>query len=250
MTKKIIIEHRDQGRSHGCLMFFAWAIVICVAITVLAYVGVIAAGVGLWFLIRYIWRQYVQQKPESGIVQRGLKMAPITRKILAAVPCVIVSLCLCGVVTSMGKHSQTNNVTDHAQEQATASDDQKVTSADNLNSTENNDNESSEQSSAPAFNPNSYYLKVEVTEPTAGQYKAIVSVYGSSDADFSTMRQCVMDAAAHYEMAEDADTIGAEFDSIIGTEGGSGITWADGGVITSAPNESENFYRADLYVKR
>ncbi len=64
------------------------------------------------------------------------------------------------------------------------------------------------------------------------------------------MRQAIIDAAAHYELVEDANTVGAEFDSLIGSEGGSGTTWDDGGIITSAPNGTEATYRADLYVEK
>lgn len=259
MAKKIIVEHRNQGCAHGCLTFCVWMVVISVAIAVLAYVGVVAAGVGLWFLIRYVWRQYVQQKPESGLVKRGLEIAPITRKILAGVLCVIVSLCLLGVVSSMAQQSQVNKNTTQTQGQSAADDKQGEKSAEKADATDGSDKsdntgsadkESSEQSAARVFDPDAYSLRVEVSEPKVGQNKVIVSVYGGSDADYATMRQCVIDAAECYGLAEDADTVGAEFDSIIGGEGGSGTTWADGGIITSAPNENENFYRADLYVMR
>lgn len=91
-------------------------------------------------------------------------------------------------------------------------------------------------------------LKLEVTTPKAGPYKAIVTVCGNGEGDFQTMRQCITDAAAYYGLAEDADTVGAQFDSTIGSEGGSGSTWGDGGVITSAPNGTETTYKAELYV--
>lgn len=271
MAQKIIVEHRNQGCVHGCLTVFVWMFVIGLAIAVLAYVGVIAAGIGLWFLIRYVWRQYVQQKPESGLVRRGLQMAPITRKILAGVLCAIVTLCLLGVVSSMAQKNQANKTTGQTQEQSATNDKQSEKSAEKSGTSDSTDKTgdaanadktgstadtdsaakvSSEQSVTRVFDLDAYSLKVEVKEPKAGLYKTIISVYGYSDADYATMRQCIIDAAECYGLAEDADTVGTEFDSIIGSEGGSGATWDDGGIITSAPNESENFYRADLYVKQ
>ncbi len=250
MTKKIIIQQKNQGCTRGCLVLFAWVFVVCMAIAILAYVGAIAAGIGLWFLIRYVWRQYVQQKPDSGLVQRGLKMAPITRKLLAGVLCALISLCLLGALSGMGKQNNTTGTTEQTQKQTAADNKTKDTSAKKSDSSKEADDANAEQPESKEFDTSSYSLKVEVSKPTAGQYKAIISVYGNSDADFSNMRQCIIDAAEHYEMAEDATAIGTEFDRIIGSEGGSGSTWNDGGIITSAPNETENYYRADLYVTR
>ena len=49
---------------------------------------------GLWYLIRFIWRKYAAAHPEAPAVQRGMKMTPLTRKVLAAIPCVILGCCL------------------------------------------------------------------------------------------------------------------------------------------------------------
>lgn len=97
------------------------------------------------------------------------------------------------------------------------------------------------------FDPSSY--GIETSDASSNKlYKCIISAYGGSESDFPAMRQFVIDAAQYYGLSEDAETVGAEFDSIIGTEGGSGNTWSDGGIITSAPNGNERFYRVDLYV--
>lgn len=98
MAKKVIIEKRGCG--YGCLVTFAALIAIAVLIYVLSFVGAIAAGVGLWFLIRYIWRQYAQRRPDASFVKWGMKLAPITRKVLAGVLCAMVSICLLGTFLS------------------------------------------------------------------------------------------------------------------------------------------------------
>ncbi|MEE8681571.1 MAG: hypothetical protein SOH69_06915 [Olsenella sp.] len=85
MVQRAIVEHR--GCSYGCFTTSAILIVAALLIAVLPYVGAVAAGVGLYFLMRYIWRQYVQQRPDASSVQWGLQFAPIARKIMAALLC-------------------------------------------------------------------------------------------------------------------------------------------------------------------
>lgn len=85
MVQRVIVEHRGCG--YGRFTTLAILIVAALLIAVLPYVGAVAAGVGLYFLMRYIWRQYVQQRPDASFVQRGLQFAPITRKIMAALLC-------------------------------------------------------------------------------------------------------------------------------------------------------------------
>jgi hypothetical protein len=251
MAKKVIVEHRNQGCMHGCLVLLGWVLVVGIAIMVLAYVGAIAAGVGLWFLIRYIWRQYVKERPDSELVKRGMRLAPITRKVLAGVLCALVSLSLCGIVSGMGSQSKSSSTAQTQQQTTTAKKKSSKTEKNSgKSSKKSTESETAAKTQTPTFDPNGYGLRVEVATPSAGQYKAIVSVYGNTNADFATMRKCVIDAAAHYGMAEDSNTVGAEFDRIIGSEGGSGMTWTDGGIVTSAPNGTEKTYRADLYVKK
>lgn len=78
MVQKAIVEHRGCG--YGCFTTLAILIVAALLIAVLPYVGAVAAGAGLYFLMRYIWRQYVQQRPDVSFVQWGMKFAPIARK--------------------------------------------------------------------------------------------------------------------------------------------------------------------------
>lgn len=104
---------------------------------------------------------------------------------------------------------------------------------------------SSEGNYEPTFDAEAYDLNVKVAD---NAMFTIVSVYGDSEDDFSKMETVILDAAHAYGIVEDDATISAEFNSIIGSEGGSGKTWDDGGIITSAPNDVEDFYRADLYI--
>lgn len=90
--KEIIV--REQ--KHGCIWLFCMMMLLCVVIAALAFVGSVAAGVGLWFLIRYIWRSLVRESPDNKLVVWGMRQAPIARKVLAAVPCVILSFALLG----------------------------------------------------------------------------------------------------------------------------------------------------------
>ena len=53
------------GIGKGCLYAFLALIVISFAIAALAFVACVAAGVGLWFLIRYGWRKLVASSPDS-----------------------------------------------------------------------------------------------------------------------------------------------------------------------------------------
>lgn len=92
MAKKIIV--REQKR--GCVWLFGMTLLLCVVIAALAFVGSVAAGVGLWFLIRYIWRSLVRESPDNKLVVWGMRQTPIARKVLAAVPCVILSFALLG----------------------------------------------------------------------------------------------------------------------------------------------------------
>ena len=64
VAKKIIV--REQ--KHGCIWLFCMMMLLCVVIAALAFVGSIAAGVGLWFLIRYIWRSLVRESPDNKLV--------------------------------------------------------------------------------------------------------------------------------------------------------------------------------------
>ena len=118
MAKKIIV--REQ--KHGCIWLFCMMLLLCVVIAALAFVGSIAAGVGLWFLIRYIWRSLVRESPDNKLVVWGMRQAPIARKALAAVPCVILSLALLGAfANSTASRSKEGNAgADAAQQEQKA----------------------------------------------------------------------------------------------------------------------------------
>lgn len=92
MSKKIVLIKERDGYLKVALLF----IVIGLVIYAFAMVACIAAGFGLWFLARHVWRSLVRERPDSPLVQNGLRLAPIARKVIAAVPCAMVSLCLIG----------------------------------------------------------------------------------------------------------------------------------------------------------
>ena len=78
----------------GCaLLFLALIVIALIALAIWLAVAVLA-GVGLWYLIRFIWRKYAAAHPDAPAVQRGMKMTTLTRKVLAAIPCVILGCCL------------------------------------------------------------------------------------------------------------------------------------------------------------
>ena len=106
MSKKIVHVEKKRG---GCLRIFLGFIVVCVAIYAIAMAACIAAGVGLWFLARYIWRKLVAERPDSKIVCLGLCLPPIGRKVAAAVPCVVMSLCLIGALGSSTAKTKQND---------------------------------------------------------------------------------------------------------------------------------------------
>lgn len=94
--EKIIIKNQKRG----CLWFIGIMLLVGIAIAALVYALCIAAGVGLWFLTRYVWRRLVIEVPNSAVVRFGQKLPPIGRKVLAGVACAVVSLCLIGAVSS------------------------------------------------------------------------------------------------------------------------------------------------------
>lgn len=108
MARRIIVEQRNKGCLSSCLTFLVVLFIIAILIVTLAYIGCIAAGIGLWFLIRYIWRSLVLERPDSGFVKWGMSRSSITRKVLAGALCAIVSICLIAAVSST---SQTNGNT-------------------------------------------------------------------------------------------------------------------------------------------
>lgn len=98
------------GIGKGCLYAFLALIVISFAIAALAFVACVAAGVGLWFLIRYGWRKLVASSPDSKLVKAGMSMPPLARKIAAGVLCAFVSLCLIGAIGGSSSTKQSDTV--------------------------------------------------------------------------------------------------------------------------------------------
>lgn len=108
MVQRVIVKHRGCG--YGCFTTLAILIVAALLIAVLPYVGAVAAGVGLYFLMRYIWRQYVQQRPDASFVQWNLQFAPITRKIMATLLCCALAASLMvAFAASAGMSAETRN---------------------------------------------------------------------------------------------------------------------------------------------
>ena len=98
------------GIGKGCLYAFLALIVIAFAIAAIAFVACIAAGVGLWFLMRYGWRKLVASSPDSKLVKAGMSMPPLARKIAAGVLCAFVSLCLIGAIGGGSSTKQSGTV--------------------------------------------------------------------------------------------------------------------------------------------
>lgn len=98
-----------RGQKRGCIWFIGVFCVLCLAAVALAYAACIASGVGLWFLARYIWRSLVRESPDNGLVKWGMRQAPIVRKMLAAVSCVLLSLMLVGSLAGSIASSSSGN---------------------------------------------------------------------------------------------------------------------------------------------
>ena len=90
MAKKIVVRNEKRGCLWWCGVFFLG----CLAIAVLAYALCIAAGVGLWFLMRYCWRKLVVQAPDSKFVKKMSSVPPIVRQVAAGLVCAMLSLTL------------------------------------------------------------------------------------------------------------------------------------------------------------
>lgn len=90
MAKKIVV----RSEKRGCLWWFGVFFLGCLAIAVLAYALCIAAGVGLWFLMRYCWRKLVVQAPDSKFVKKMSSVPPIVRQVAAGFVCAMLSLTL------------------------------------------------------------------------------------------------------------------------------------------------------------
>ena len=103
MSRRIVYVQKNRG---GCLWALFALVFLSLVIAAAALAACVAAGVGLWFLIRYIWRSLVREKPDSNLVKWGLGLAPIARKALAAAPCAFVAVCLIGALGSASTSSK------------------------------------------------------------------------------------------------------------------------------------------------
>lgn len=102
MAKKIVVVQKKQGCAWLCGML----LLVCLIIAALVYALSIAAGVALWFGIRYVWRRLCIEAPESSIVHAGNKLPPIGRKVLAGIVCALVSICLIGMFFKPSEQTQ------------------------------------------------------------------------------------------------------------------------------------------------
>lgn len=102
-------RQKSCGKSPiGCLGAFGILVLIVIAISMLVLALCILAGIGLWFLIRFLWRRLVMRSPDSGIVKMGMKLPSVARKILAGFFCFFVSCCLFAAVVPTDQQVQSN----------------------------------------------------------------------------------------------------------------------------------------------
>lgn len=151
MAKKVIVRQEKRG----CLWWCGAMLLACVAIAALAYAACIAAGVGLWFLVRYCWRRLSEQAPDSKFVQKMRSVPPIARQVGAGLACAVFSLALMGGLSGAasarsGATSTQAPQTTQTQQQADSADDAKKTADE-----------------APATEPDSG-LATGQTEPDSG----------------------------------------------------------------------------------
>lgn len=93
----------DGGGGCGCgcgsiiavLFLISIAGVLLAALIYLILGGIcVAAGVGLWFLIRWVWRTWATDHPFGAVVELGMSMSPTTRKVVAGIICAVVAFAL------------------------------------------------------------------------------------------------------------------------------------------------------------
>lgn len=165
MAKKTVVYHVNENR--GCLYYcvrgFGALVAISVLIAVLGYIAAVAAGVGLWFLLRIIWRRMVVEMPENGFVRWGLGIAPIMRKIIAGVVCALISIVL---MAAWGSNS--SSTSDSASQTAKEQQSSKTDESDGDSATEKEVDERkaltfSEVTVDVRDNESSYTAKTSVT---------------------------------------------------------------------------------------
>lgn len=120
MARHVIVEHRGCG--YGCFMTFIVLIAAAFLIAALPYVGAAAAGFGLYFLMRPNWRQYVEQRPQTPLAVWGMKFAPITRKLMAALVCCTLSVSLMAAFAATAGTATQESCSRETQEQPESGD--------------------------------------------------------------------------------------------------------------------------------
>lgn len=114
MAKKIVVRNEKRGCLWWCGVFFLG----CLAIAVLAYALCIAAGVGLWFLMRYCWRKLVVQAPDSKFVKKMSSVPPIVRQVAAGLVCAMLSLMLMAGLGNASSNTTNDTTVQTTQTQA------------------------------------------------------------------------------------------------------------------------------------
>lgn len=104
---------KNNSGASGCLWVICALVIIGLAIYAIVFAICAAVGVGLWFLIRYTWRAFSTTNPDSGIIKSLSAIPPMARAVIAAIPCVVLSLVLIGCFvngvspSSNSEHNQT-----------------------------------------------------------------------------------------------------------------------------------------------
>lgn len=131
MAKKVIVRNEKRG----CLWWCGVCFLACIALALLVYAACVAAGVGLWFLIRYCWRKLAEQAPDSKFVKKMSSIPPIVRQIAAGTVCVVFSLCLMGGVSNAANENSSQTV--QTQQTSQKSDEEKKTTEKEKGATAN-----------------------------------------------------------------------------------------------------------------
>lgn len=128
---------KNNSGGVGCLIVICALILIALAIYAIAFALCAAVGVGLWFLIRYTWRAFSATNPDSAVVKSLSAIPPTGRAVLAAIPCVILSLVLMGCFVSVVTANSNSDSTTTTTEQPSETPSSKGSSAANSKSGQN-----------------------------------------------------------------------------------------------------------------
>lgn len=138
-------QSKSSNGQAGCLWWAVGIIILALAIFILAYAACAAVGVGLWFLIRYVWRRLSVEVPNSKFVKTFSGWSSTGRKVAAGVLCTFVSIILmAGLSQSL---ANTNNDNAAAPSQQT---EQQVETTSTENDNASDDGSPSDSGSADA----------------------------------------------------------------------------------------------------